>query len=457
MNARVFQVVSAWALAAGLLGLVATVARGDVSPQYKRLESGLRICVIEDHTLPLVSVQLWYGAGSACDPPTRPGLCATVRTILEHRDSAAAKLRAAGLQFESETLCDACRFSATLPPESLDYVLAIEAGRMQPLTATPELVAEGLNAAALQYATHTQRDPQHEMLRHVLAAMFPNHPYQYPPGFVAASLEKLSAEEVNEFLQRWFVPGNATLLVYGDVDPPVVFEKAVRHLGGLEWLPMEHRPEPPRVADEVVRVCIPTDGDPQLIIAWRTPPLGYYENAAIDVLMDGLCNPVDGPLCQQCVADGLRPPEWKRYAWRNEGLLVLFLYCDTPNTARSAGSVRNAHVRTTTGHGHGSHGDQTQSRSRASRNACAARAGLIHATSPVVRAPGGRGWGRAVGNLHANALPASWQFRTFWQRHKLLHAAITPMRVADLAPIGSLVDPLKSRANAMAVGNNESG
>lgn len=305
-----------------LLALIGPFPASQPFPRLERLDSGLRVAVVEDHALPLVSVQLWYGAGSACDPPGKPGLCSVAQAILEHRDDAALRLRAAGVRFESRTERDACYFASVLPPDFVEYVLDIEAQRMRPLPATAEMLAPALNAAALQYADQAD-DSDLTLLRHVLAAMFPAHPYQYLPGFVAESLKDLSATEVNEFLGRWFVPGNATLFVIGDVSTPTVLEQVRRIFGKLEWAEPQRRAEPTRPAEQTVRLSVQHADRAGVIIAWHTPPLGYFENAAIDVLMEHLCNEVDGPLHRSLGQLGSEPPRWQRHGWRDAGILVL--------------------------------------------------------------------------------------------------------------------------------------
>ena len=305
--------------------LIALLGVGQAAPRFERLDNGLRVVVVEDHALPLISVQLWYRAGSACDPPESPGLCALVRGILEHRNDSALKLRAAGVRFESHTERDACCFSSVLPPDLLEHVLDAEAARMHPLTVTPEMLQRGLSAAARAYAELSD-DPNHVVMRHVLAAVFLDHPYEHPPGFVAESLRESSTNEVTEFLRRWLVPSNATLFVIGDISTVQVLDRIRRRFGDLEPTDPPRRAEPKRIDSEKIRVSAshpPGAGTTGITIAWRTPPLGYFENAAIDVLMQRLCNAVDGPLCQRLAEIGCGPPRWKRHAWRDAGMLVL--------------------------------------------------------------------------------------------------------------------------------------
>ena len=240
------------------------------------------------------------------------------RKILEHRD----RLRLSGACFLSRTLRDACFFSAVLLSNDLEHVLQIEAERMRPLQAVPETVTAGLRAVARE-CDLVSNSSQKIAERRILAAMFPNHPYQYPPGFVAESLKNLSAAKVNEFAQRWFVPSNATLFVIGDVNEVAVLELVRKHFGGLEWRQPPRRKAVPSPPAEQIRLPLAPAECIGLDIAWLTPPAGLYENAALDVLMHRLCNSVDGPLAKRLAELGCAQPHWRRESWREHGWLVL--------------------------------------------------------------------------------------------------------------------------------------
>jgi predicted Zn-dependent peptidase len=294
----------------------------DPPPRVERLENGLRVAIVEERALPLVSVQLWYRVGAASDAIEQPGLCHVARTTLEHRDDAALKLRAAGVRFESKTLRDACYSSSVLPPDFLEYVLDIDAGRMRPISVDADTVETALRAAARDYGLNPD-EPDQLAERRLLAAMFPGHPYQHPPGFIAEKLEDLKPIDVQEFLDHWFVPGNATLFIIGDVSTVSALELARKHFGSLQWR------EPPRRAESrspeagTAHASMMRADRAGIDLAWLTPPAGYFENAAFDVLMHRLCNPVDGPLCERLLKAGCSPPRWHREAWRNAGMLVL--------------------------------------------------------------------------------------------------------------------------------------
>jgi len=313
-------------------------------PRFEQLPNGLRVCVVEDHALPLVSVQLWYRAGSADDPPQRVGLCHVTRTVLEHREDAALRARAAGVRFESRTLEDACCYVSVLPAELLDYALAIEAQRMRPLKVEPDALQAALAAAARDYGL-TPDDPQQQTDRTLRAAMFPNHPYGQPPGFVAAPLRDLTPQAVERFAAQWFTPRNATLFIIGDVSALQVMEAVRTRFAAPAAGDDPPRREPlPSLPEERLELAAPVRTPPAkggasgtrvLDVAWLTPRLGHFENAALDVLMHRLCNPVDGPLHRRLAELGCTP-RWRRETWRDSGMLVLSVDCDpSPRGQRS--------------------------------------------------------------------------------------------------------------------------
>mgnify|MGYP000703100512 CR=1 FL=1 len=239
----------------GVLGLAAA---GAATPWVERLDNGLTAIVLEDHTLPLVSVQLWYRVGSADDDPQWPGLCHVARTILEHREQAASRLRAAGIRFESGTLPDACYFHSVLPPDFLRPVLELEVRRASPLDVSPEMLADGLARAAAGGDARTGQ-AQDRPDRCLLQAVFSNHPYRYPSTFVAARLQDLPTARVNDFIRRWFVPGNATVLVVGDVSEKATLELLREHFGALPWSQPGRRREVPSPPVDRVHVSVPGD------------------------------------------------------------------------------------------------------------------------------------------------------------------------------------------------------
>jgi zinc protease len=304
-----------------VFAISALLGTGDPAPEVSRLDNGLQLVVIRDTREARVSVQLWFRVGSGDDGDRYPGLCEVIRRLLERGLDVPAPLRADEVAFESRTLRDACYFAWSLPRSLLDDALRVEAQRF----AIPLPLGEGAGGG---FESHVPNPLPTLPLEGggaamLLAAAFAGHPYQSPPGFVADAVKSLSPADLDEFRRRWFVPGNATLLVIGDVQPPTVREAIRRYFGELPWAEPSRRASRPLPAAERVQLpALPADRA-GLDVAWVTPGAADGENAALAVLMQRLCNAVDGPLYRRLTKAGCLPPRWRQHAGRLAGLTVL--------------------------------------------------------------------------------------------------------------------------------------
>ncbi len=319
---------------AGFLFL-ATAALG--TPEYARLECGLRVVVLEDHTLPLVSVQLWFGAGSALEPPAAAGATAALLDILEERDATAVRLAALGVRSGRMVLPDAACLSATLPSALLEPTVAAMAARLRPLVAD-ELAAAGRAGGGASAPAGVAAPADRAVRRRALAALLADHPYAAVARDPANAARPIDREALREFAGHWFVPGNATLVLIGDVTPPTVLELVRQQARGLAWAEPPRRPETRLPTAERIELPPPPEAFADgLAVAWLTPGLGQAENVALAVLMERLSNPVDGPVFRRLTAAGYGPPRWEHEAWRDAGVLILTVArsAETPPTSLS--------------------------------------------------------------------------------------------------------------------------
>lgn len=305
-------------------------------PTFFKLPNSLAVAIVEDHTLPLASVQLWYRAGSGDDPNKLPGLCHVARTYLEHRDDAALRLRAAGAQCESRTLNDACYFATLVPPDLVDFALTMEAQRLQPATVAADDVARVVGAAARDFGLDPNNLAQvAQRLR--WATLLPGHSYQFPPGFVGQRMQGVAAGELNAFLKTYLVPSNAVLFVVGDVDATALRPKIEAQFGSLPWVqPPTRVPHALPRADRQKQPAPPRDSVTDLEVSWVTPGAGAPELAALRVLMHRLCNTVDGPLYKKLAERGLPAPRWSLETARDASVLTFLVdvgYLNIPNAA----------------------------------------------------------------------------------------------------------------------------
>lgn len=122
---------------------------------------------------------------------------------------------------------------------------------------------------------------------HLDEALFPpDHPYHWP---VIGSMEDLTAashEDVADFFRRWYAPGNASLVIAGDVEVAEARRLVEKWFGDVP----RGEPAPPRatrpVRLEKERRLVEEDQVqlPRLYLRWPTPPLLSPADAALDAV-----------------------------------------------------------------------------------------------------------------------------------------------------------------------------
>jgi len=202
------------------------------------LPNGLRLLVHEDHSTPIVNVQVWYHVGSKDDRPGRSG-CAHLLERLMFTGSKNVQpgqhttlVTGVGGQADAYTTEDVTVFWKTVPSEFLPMALWLEADRMASLR-IDKVAFEGEREAALEARRMRDNEPYGRLSEIVNGHAFTAHPYKHPTIGTTAGLEAASLDEVREFYRTHYVPANATVVIAGDVDPGRAAELATAYFGRI--------------------------------------------------------------------------------------------------------------------------------------------------------------------------------------------------------------------------------
>ncbi|MGH9464476.1 MAG: M16 family metallopeptidase, partial [Thermoanaerobaculia bacterium] len=216
-----------------LLGLLAAPAAAfDLARTVaETLPNGLRVLVLEDHTFPVVSVQMLYAVGARNEENGKTGLA----HFLEHmafRASAnfpetdvVSRIYAVGGEWHGYTWIDQTTYFATVPREHWELLLAIEADRMSRLAIAAEEV-EPERGAVLTELRSYENDPASVLYDAVVAASFVEHPYRNNTIGWVSDVERIGHADLVDFYRRHYRPANAVLAVVGDVAAAEVLSRA---------------------------------------------------------------------------------------------------------------------------------------------------------------------------------------------------------------------------------------
>jgi len=212
-----------------------------------RLENGLTVVTHEDFSNPLVSVQVWYHAGSKDEPETRQGMAHLVEHLM-FRGSAAVGdyqhgdlIHAVGGENNAYTYFDHTAYVNTVPATQLDLALWLEAERMAFLDIRDDAFETERSVVEEERRTANLNAPYGTLPERVMAGLFQHHPYRWLPIGKLAHLRATTPADVRRFWDTYYVPNNATLVIAGAVTHEAALAAARRHFG---WMP--RAPVPPR-------------------------------------------------------------------------------------------------------------------------------------------------------------------------------------------------------------------
>jgi zinc protease len=199
----------------------------DVPYTQFNLPNGLHVILHEDHRVPLVTVNVWYHVGSARERPGRTGFA----HLFEHlmfMGSAHAKygdfdqlLESAGGTNNASTAEDRTNYYIDVPSNALDLALFLESDRMAYLldAMSPKTVDAQRDVVKNERRQSYENAPYGMAPIEIAQLVYPKgHPYSWPTIGYMEDLSAASYQDVVDFFKMYYQPGNASLVVAGDID-----------------------------------------------------------------------------------------------------------------------------------------------------------------------------------------------------------------------------------------------
>jgi zinc protease len=204
----------------------------------KVLSNGLTILVRSVHTVPKVSIQLWYQVGSKDELSGEKGIA----HLIEHMIfKGTQKLSESDLDKITHKLSGYCNaftsFDYTgyvfdFPSQHWKAAFPILADCMRNCVFDKDML-NGELKAVIQELKMYKDDYGSTLAEELLGAIFSDHPYHHPVIGYKQDLWSITQEAMLTFYHKHYIPNNATLVVVGDVDTNEVFAYAQEQFGAL--------------------------------------------------------------------------------------------------------------------------------------------------------------------------------------------------------------------------------
>ena len=278
------------------------------------LPNGLTLIVHEDHSVPIVTTNVWFHVGSGDEKRGRTGFAHLFEHLMfmgsEHAQYPQFDrlLEAAGANNNGSTTEDRTNYYEAGPASSLRLMLWLEADRMGWLLPTMDAPKVDLQRDVVKNERRQSYENQpYGMVGDIAPPlMYPaGHPYSWTVIGSMADLSAASVDDVKDFFRRYYAPNNATIVVAGDVNTDSVRAIVREYFSEVPRGPAIERPTP---APFTVRDTAVTLEDrvqlARLYLSWHTVKATHADAPALQLAAYVLAGARTSRLTQALVYDG---------------------------------------------------------------------------------------------------------------------------------------------------------
>jgi zinc protease len=290
-------------LAASIAALVPAAAHADqLSIPFQRytLPNGLTVILSEDHTVPIVSVNVMVKVGSRFEADKRTGFAhlfehlmfmGTDRVPTGEFDSS---MEGGGGWNNAWTAEDRTDFYDVGPAQELPLLLYLEADRLGALgqTMTQEKLDAQRKVVRNERRQRDENEPYGKVDLRLPELLYPvGHPYHHPVIGSHEDLEAANVPDVKGFFATYYVPSNLSLVVAGDFDMGAMKPVIEKYFGALASAPPPPAP-PTATAPKLTSVVRETIEDnvelAKIVMSFHSPARFTAGDADLDILADVL-------------------------------------------------------------------------------------------------------------------------------------------------------------------------
>jgi zinc protease len=307
--------ISGWVIAQTKLVEKVTRKGDEIVIPYEKyvLPNGLTLIVHEDHSDPVVHVDVTYHVGSAREEIGKSGFAHFFEHMMfQGSDNVGDEqhfkiVSDAGGTLNGSTNRDRTNYYETVPSNQLEKMIWLEADRMG-------FLLDAVTQKKFEIQRSTVKNERGQRLDNVPYGLsfeklsqhlYPyGHPYSWQTIGYLEDLNRSDVNDLKNFFLRWYGPNNATLTIGGDVKTPEVIKMVEKYFGSIPRGPEVMPVQVPAPKVEATRYITHVDNyarSPRLYIQYPTVPNFHKDMPALDCLAEILGQGKNSVLYQNIV------------------------------------------------------------------------------------------------------------------------------------------------------------
>ncbi len=209
-----------------------------INYEEKVLDNGLKVVIHEDHSTPLVAVNLLYKVGSKDEDKDKTGFAHLFEHLMfggsENAPDFDDPIQLAGGENNAFTNSDITNFYITIPAQNLETALWLESDRMRSLVLNQDSLEVQRKVVVEEFKETCLNKPYGDVWHHISSLAYKEHGYQWPTiGKDISHIEDANLDDVASFLKTYYVPNNAVLVLSGKVNTQEGFELCNKWFGDI--------------------------------------------------------------------------------------------------------------------------------------------------------------------------------------------------------------------------------
>lgn len=328
---------------------------GSIAIPYAKyqLENGLTVILHEDHSDPLVHVDVTYHVGSNREEVGRSGFAHFFEHMMFQGSANVADeehfkiVSNAGGTLNGTTNSDRTNYFETLPVNQLETAIWLEADRMGLLleAVTEEKFEVQRETVKNERGQRVDNRPYGRAFETIAKSMYaPDHPYSWPTIGWLEDLNRADLGDLKRFFLRWYGPNNAAITIGGAIDRLETLELVNKYFGGIPAGPeVDNLPRQPAALEADRYVTLEDNIHlPALAMLIPTVYMAHEDEAAIDAAAEILGGGQDSLLYQRLVQTGRAVQASVSHSCRELACELFFIVIQNPASGETLSDMEAA-------------------------------------------------------------------------------------------------------------------
>lgn len=293
----------------------------DIPVTKVTLENGLRVLIVEKKDLPIFSYYTFFDVGGRYESKGTTG----ATHFLEHLMFKGSKkygpgkfdtmIEGSGGSTNAYTTFDSTVYYESLPVDSLETIIDLEADRMSSLIIEPKKFESERQVVLEERRLRYENRPGGKLYLQTMKRLFKGTPYGGSVIGDKEDVENLKIEEVRSFFKKFYAPNNAIVVISGDVDTNKTLEWVKKYYGPLKKSEELQSIKKPLDEEERYKFKYRTSGElklygnaptPMFMMAFRGEKLGSPNSYVLDIL-GSILGSGESSYLNQIYVDGRHP------------------------------------------------------------------------------------------------------------------------------------------------------